>query len=53
MASLLLLDVSGAFDIVNHERLLWVLKEKGFPTWVTTFLKSLLSDRTTTLLFDA
>ncbi len=30
-ASLLQLDIKGAFDAVNHTRLLDTLREKGFP----------------------
>ena len=30
VASLLLLDISGAFDNVNHLRLLWNIRELGF-----------------------
>jgi len=25
------LDITGAFDNVSHERLLWILRNKGFP----------------------
>ena len=34
VASLLSLDISGAFDIVNYIRLLYVLREKGLPPWL-------------------
>ena len=31
IASLLLLDIAGAFDNISHERLLYNLKVKGIP----------------------
>jgi hypothetical protein len=34
MASLLSLDISRAFDIVNYIQLLYVLQEKGLPPWL-------------------
>ena len=34
VASLLSLDISGAFDTVNPPRLLDTLRKKGFPGWV-------------------
>jgi len=34
IASLLLLDISGAFDTVNLIRLLNILRKKGFLGWV-------------------
>lgn len=33
-ASLLQLDISGAFDTINHIRLLATLRELGFPRWL-------------------
>ncbi|EAQ85473.1 hypothetical protein CHGG_09487 [Chaetomium globosum CBS 148.51] len=33
-ASLLQLDISGAFDTVNHTRLLATLREMGYPRWL-------------------
>ena len=52
IASLLSLDISGAFDTVNSTRLLHVLRSKGLPAWLVRWVQSFLSDRTTTLLFD-
>jgi hypothetical protein len=28
---ILSLDLSGAYDNVSHDRLLWILRKKGFP----------------------
>uniref|UniRef100_A0A9Q8PJT4 RNA-directed DNA polymerase from transposon X-element n=1 Tax=Passalora fulva TaxID=5499 RepID=A0A9Q8PJT4_PASFU len=32
-ATLLLLDISGAFDNVSHQRLIHILKQKAIPNW--------------------
>ena len=37
-ASLLSLDISGAFDTVNPTRLLDILRQKGFPPWVVRWI---------------
>ncbi|KAJ5612019.1 hypothetical protein N7510_005213 [Penicillium lagena] len=34
VASLLQLDIQGAFDTICHQRLLDTLQKKGFPHWV-------------------
>ncbi|KAI1003648.1 hypothetical protein K3495_g4561 [Podosphaera aphanis] len=34
VASLLSLDISGAFDNVSHERLFHNLRKKGIPKWI-------------------
>jgi len=52
VASLLSLDIAGAFDTVNHVRLLHVVRQKGAPLWLLRWLSSFLTDRTTSLLFD-
>lgn len=48
-ATLLSLDISGAFDHVDREKLLEVLAEKGVPSWIILFVHSFLSDRSTVL----
>jgi hypothetical protein len=52
LASVLSLDISGAFDRVNHVRLLDNLRRKGVPLWFVRTVRSFLTDRSTTLLVD-
>jgi len=52
VATLLSLDISGAFDTVVHERLIAIIKRLGFPGWVQSWVKSFLSDRSTTLVVN-
>lgn len=49
VVSLLLLDVSEAFDNVSHQRLLHNLRKRRIPTTVIAWIESFLSDRTSTL----
>jgi hypothetical protein len=49
VASLLSLDISGAFDTVVPLRLLDVLRKKGIPGWILRWVKSFLSERQTTI----
>ena len=49
-ATLLLLDVSGAFDNVSHERLLHNLRKRRVPIECINWLASFLSDRYTSLV---
>ena len=49
VASLLSLDVAGAFDNVSHERLLYNLRKKGIPTQIVAWTSSFLEDRATTV----
>jgi hypothetical protein len=51
VVSMLSLDISGAFPNTSHERLKWVLKQKGFPRWVTRFVEDFLHERRTKLMF--
>ena len=52
VASVLSLDIAGAFDTVNHLRLLDNLWKKGVPLWFVRIVRSFLTDCTTTLLVD-
>ena len=47
VASLLMLDVSGAFDNVSHERLLHNLRKRRVPVEVVHWIRGFLSQRTT------
>jgi ribonuclease HI len=49
VASLLLLDVSGAFDNVSRERLLHNLRKRRINQTLVRWIDSFLSDRTSTL----
>jgi hypothetical protein len=50
--SLLQLDIKGAFDTVNHIRLLDTLRKAGYPMWVVRWVRSFLETRTARLRFD-
>jgi hypothetical protein len=52
VATLLQLDIKGAFDTVNHVRLVDTLRRKGFPGWVLRWVQSYLTERSATLVFD-
>jgi len=52
VTSLLQLDIKGAFDRVNHTRLLDTLQQQGFPLWTIRWVKSFLTNRTASLHFD-
>ena len=49
--SILSLDISGAFNYVLHERLLWILKKKGLLEWMIKFIQAFLTGRTTKIVF--
>ena len=51
-ASLLQLDIAGAFDTVNHTRLLATLRDLGFPRWLVVWLRAWLTGRVAILCFD-
>jgi hypothetical protein len=53
VASLLLLDVSGAFDNVSHTRLLHNLRKRRIDERTVTWIASFLTDRSTVISFDA
>ena len=52
VASLLSLDISGAFDTVNSTRLLDILRRKGFPGWVVRWIRAFMTGRKTTLVIQ-
>lgn len=51
VATILSLDVEGAFDNVNSKRLLHNLEAKGIPEYIIRWVSSFIEDRSTTLLF--
>ena len=51
-ASLLQLDLQGAFDRVHHGALLGTLRGMGIPEWFLSWLQSFLSDRHASLIID-
>lgn len=51
IASVLALDVSGAFDRVIRDRLVWVMRTKGLPRMACNWVDSFMTDRFTTLSF--
>jgi len=52
VASLLLLDILGAFDTVNPTRLLDILRKKGLPGWIVRWIRAFMTDRRTTLVIQ-
>jgi hypothetical protein len=52
VATMLSLDISGAFDTVNMTRLLDTLRKKRIPGWIVRWIRAFMSGRTTTLLFQ-
>ncbi len=53
VATLLSLDISGAFDYVSHDRLLHNLRKRKIPEMLVRWVGSFLTDRTTTIkLFE-
>jgi retron-type reverse transcriptase len=52
-ASLLQLDLKGAFDRVDHLWLLHTLRELGLPPWLIGWVRSYLEKRTAYLRFDS
>ena len=47
-----MLDISGAFDIVNLIRLLDILRKKGLPDWVVYWIRAFITNRRTTLVIQ-
>ena len=52
VASVLFLDIEGAFPNADPERLLDNLRKRGIPAKYATFVHNMLKDRVTTLKFD-
>jgi len=52
VATLLSLDMSGAFPRVLRERLAYTMRMKGVPRWMVNWTSSFMSNRKTTLAFD-
>jgi hypothetical protein len=52
VVSVLSLDISGAFNTVNHMRLLDNLRRKQVPLWFVRTIRSFLSERTVIFTID-
>jgi hypothetical protein len=52
VATMLSLDLSGAFNTVHPVRLLDILRKKRMPGWLIRWVKAFLTDRTTTLVIQ-
>ena len=52
VASMLSLDLTGAYDRVSHPRLLSNLRKARMPEWVVTYIASFLTGRSTQLSFS-
>jgi retron-type reverse transcriptase len=52
VATLLSIDISGAFDIVNPFRLLDILRKKRLPHWLVRWVQAFITTRTTTLVIQ-
>ncbi len=50
VASILALDITGAFDRVLRERLVHVLLAKGVPARLTAWIRTFMSERSTTIV---
>ena len=44
---MLSLDLGGAFDNVSHDRLLWIMRTKEYPTWIIQAIRNFLKERRT------
>ena len=49
VASMLSLDMAGAFDNASHPRLLHILRRLGIPNWIVQWVESFLQDRFSTI----
>ena len=52
IATVLSMDISGAFDHVVRDRMIHILRGKGVPASIVGWVQSFMSDRRTTLVFD-
>src|SRR5947208_7015944 len=52
VVSMLSLDISGAYDHVSTERLLWILKKKGLPEWIIKYVKNFMQGRRMKVTFN-
>ena len=52
VASLLSIDVSGAFDTVSHRRLIHNMRKRKIPEWIAKWTDSFLKERETTLTIN-
>jgi hypothetical protein len=52
IASLLQLDIKGAFDTVHHQWLIQILRIAGYPIWCCNWVSSYLADRLAFFFFD-
>jgi hypothetical protein len=50
VATLLSIDILGAFDIVNPLRLLDILRKKRLPYWIIQWVQEFITSRNTTLV---
>ncbi|KAF5004651.1 hypothetical protein FDECE_8864 [Fusarium decemcellulare] len=51
VVTLLGLDMSGAYDNVEREKLLQILVDSSLPDWIIGFVRSFLSDRSASIHF--
>ncbi len=49
---LLLFDIQGFFDDINHERVVQIMADLGFTPEIVSWCRSFLSDRTVRLRFN-
>jgi retron-type reverse transcriptase len=52
VATLLSVDISGAFDTVNPFRLLDILRKKRLPLWIVRWVQAFITTRNTTLVIQ-
>ena len=49
---MLSLDISGAYDNIPHECLLYIFRTKGFPKWIIQFVQGFTGQKETLLVFN-